>query len=156
MKKRSWTNKQLGAAVKECFSYRKVLSKLGLCEAGGNYTQIKKYIAECGFNTKHFKGKGWNAGLKGGYKPRASLKIILVKGSNFQSFKLKRRLLKEKLKPQCCEECGWKKISGDGRIPLELHHINGDGKDNRLENLKILCPNCHSLKLNHRGRNIKK
>ncbi|HAN04121.1 MAG TPA: hypothetical protein DCW72_10215 [Elusimicrobia bacterium] len=41
----------------------------------------------------------------------------------------------------------------DGRLPLELDHVNGDNRDNRLENLRILCPNCHSLKPTHRGRN---
>jgi hypothetical protein len=156
MKIKSWTKEQLKEAVKDCFSYRKVLSRLGLREAGGNYAQIKKYIAEYGFSTKHFKGRGWNAGLKDGYNPRVAINELLVKGNNFQSFKLKRRLFKEKLKPQHCEECGWNKKSVDGRLPLELHHINGDKKDNRLENLIVLCPNCHSLKLNHRGKNIKK
>lgn len=76
--------------------------------------------------------------------------------SDYQSFKLKSRLFSEKLKIPCCEECGWAKKSEDGRIPLELDHINGNRRDNRLENLRILCPNCHSLKPTHRGLNKKK
>lgn len=51
---------------------------------------------------------------------------------------------------------GWSKNSKDGRLPLELDHINGNPKDNRLINLRVLCPNCHSLKQTHRGKNIKK
>ncbi|KKR20443.1 MAG: hypothetical protein UT50_C0017G0003 [Candidatus Moranbacteria bacterium GW2011_GWA2_39_41] len=89
-------------------------------------------------------------------KPRIKLEDILKKDNYFQSFKLKKRLFAANLKPRHCEECGWKKVSEDGRTPLELDHINGDSADNRLENLRVLCPNCHSLKPTHRGRNIKK
>ena len=89
-------------------------------------------------------------------KPRLELKNILVKNSNFQSYKLKKRLFAAKIKLKHCEECGWNKEAIDGRLPLELDHINGDSRDNRIENLRVLCPNCHSLKATHRGRNIKK
>lgn len=155
MKQRSWSEKQLILAVKTCFSYRQVIKKLGLRPAGGNYDQIKKYIKELNLKTSHFKGKGWNLGLKGIGKPRISLDKILVKNSFFQSFKLKKRLFVAKLKPEYCEECGWAKKSSGGYLPLELDHINGDHHDNRLENLRILCPNCHSLKPTHRGRRRK-
>jgi len=153
MKKRSWTLNQLKDAVKSSLSYRQVLYKLGLREAGGNYAQIKKYIEEYKLDTSHFKGRGWNRGLKGIGKPRIPLHKILVKNSNFQSFKLKNRLFAENLKPKHCERCGWAQKTPDGYLPLELDHINGDRYDNRLENLRILCPNCHSLTKNHRGRN---
>ena len=152
MKKRSWAVDQLKDAVKNSFSYRQVLSKLGLREAGGNYEQIKKYIKEYDLNIKHFKGRGWNLGLRGIGKPIIPLEKILIKGSNFQSFKLKKRLFTEKLKLEYCEQCGWAKRTKDGYLPLEFDHINGDRRDNRLENLRILCPNCHSLTSNHRGR----
>ena len=80
---------------------------------------------------------------------------ILKKESFFQSHKLKKRLFAVKIKPMHCEECGWNKTSKDGRLPLELHHVNGDSRDNRIENLISLCPNCHSLQPTHRGRNKK-
>lgn len=156
MRKRSWTIVQLIKAVKYSASYRSVLNKLNLKEAGGNYAQIKKYIRENKLNIKHFKGKGWNKGLIGIGKPRIPLDKILKKNSYFQSYKLKKRLFSTGLKAKKCEECGWKKQTADGRIPLELDHINGISTDNRLKNLRILCPNCHSLKPTHRGRNIKK
>lgn len=155
MKNRSWTTNQLNSAVKNSFSYRQVLSKLGLREAGGNYSQIKKYIKELHLDTKHFKGRGWNLGMRGIGKPRISLGEILVRGSYFQSFKLKKRLFAAKLRPEHCEQCSWAERTHDGYLPLELDHINGDRHDNRLENLRILCPNCHSLTANHRGRSGK-
>lgn len=156
MRKRSWTEKELKEAVKNSSSFRQVLVKLKLREAGGNYEQIKKYIKELNLDTKHFKGRGWNAGLVGIGKPKIPLQSILVKDSHFQSFKLKKRLFNAGLKPKYCELCGWAKRTADGYLPLELDHINGDRYDNRLENLRVLCPNCHSLTSNHRGRKNKK
>ena len=154
--RRGWTAEQLRNAVKSSTSYRQVLAKLHLVEAGGNYEQIKKYTREYELNTNHFMGKAWNKGLRGIGKPRISLEAILVKGSSYQSFKLKKRLFAEGIKKQYCEECGWAKKTPDGYLPLELDHINGNHSDNRLENLRVLCPNCHSLKPTHRGRQLKK
>lgn len=94
--------------------------------------------------------------MRGVGKPIYKLEELLVLGSVFQSYKLKKRLFEAGLKKKKCEECGWSKSSVDGRIPLELDHINGVSHDNRLENLRILCPNCHSLKPTHRGLNKKK
>ncbi|MFA5747180.1 MAG: HNH endonuclease [Candidatus Paceibacterota bacterium] len=156
MKKRSWTAEQLKEAVKSSFSFRQVLGKLGLKQAGGNYDQIKKYTEEYKLDVSHFKGKGWSLGLCGIGKPRLSLEKILVEGSYFQSFKLKKRLFSAGLKSQKCEICGWAERTADGYLPLELDHINGNHRDNRIENLRVLCPNCHSLQPTHRGRNKKK
>ena len=89
------------------------------------------------------------------FKPKTDLNKILIQNSTFQSYKLKNRLFREGLKENKCEICGWAEKSEDGRIPLELDHVNGDHSDNRLENLRILCPNCHSLQKTHRGKNIK-
>ena len=155
MSRRSWTVEQLKNATNNSFSYRQVLIKLGLREAGGNYEQVKKYIKEYKLDIRHFKGRGWNLGLKGIGKPRIPLEKILIKNSYFQSFKLKSRLFTAGLKSQYCEQCEWSKRTKDGYLPLELDHINGNRHDNRLENLRILCPNCHSLTPNHRGRSGK-
>jgi Zn finger protein HypA/HybF involved in hydrogenase expression len=151
-KKRTWQKEELINAVKNSTSRRQVLRKLRLKEAGGNYTQIKKYITELKLDTRHFTGQGWNKGLSVPRSPVLRLDQILVQKSTFQSHKLKNRLFKEGIKPKRCEECGWAKISPDDRLPLELEHVNGDSSDNRLENLKILCPNCHSLTLTYRKR----
>lgn len=56
-----------------------------------------------------------------------------------------------KLKPLKCEVCGLEKWNGVN-IPLELHHVNGNNKDNSFDNLKLLCPNCHALTNNYRNR----
>lgn len=156
MKPRKWTKTDLEKAARQSRSIRQVLGFLGLAEAGGNYAQIKKYLVFYGIDVSSFKGRAWNKGLKTGNFKTISLEKILVENSNFQSFKLKKRLFSEGLKQPVCEECGWNIKTMEGRLPLELHHLNGNSKDNRMENLQILCPNCHSLKPNYRGLNIRK
>lgn len=130
-----------------------VLLKLGLVPAGGNYEQIKRRIKELSITTEHFTGMGWSVGTH--FRPYwiRPVEDLLVSNGTSQSFVLKKRLFVEGLKQPKCELCGWAKKSLDGRIPVELDHINGDRYDNRIENLRILCPNCHSLQPTHRGRN---
>ena len=155
-KTKRWDKKSLTNAVKISTSIRQVLKHLGLVEAGGNYQQINKYIKLFAIDNKHFLGQASNKGKKFLNRKKTPLNKILVKVSSFQSHKLKKRLFLENLKKKKCELCGWAKVSMDGRIPLELDHINGNHYDNRIENLRILCPNCHSLQSTHRGRNKNK
>lgn len=152
---RSWSDEQLTEAVRKSSSIREVIRKLGLVPAGGNYLQIKTRISNLKLDSSHFMGQAWNKGKKYHTNTRPQIDSLLARGSNIQSYKLKKRLYEEGLKLPKCEMCGWSKTSIDGRIPLELDHINGDHSDNRLENLRILCPNCHSLQPTHRGCNKK-
>lgn len=84
-----------------------------------------------------------------------SLQEILVENSTFQSNKLRKRLIKLDVKERRCEKCGLSEWL-DQPISLELDHINGIKTDNRLENLRIICPNCHAQTTTYRGKNIKK
>ena len=153
---RTWTDLELKDAVKNSFSIRQVIYKLGLVPAGGNYQQITKAIKDLSIDNSHFTGIGWRKGKTVPKKPLYSLKQLLRKESYYNLHRLKQRLFRAGLKTGACEECGWATKSPDGRIPVELDHINGDRHDNRLQNLRILCPNCHSLKPTHRGRNKKR
>ncbi len=154
-KKRSWTNEQLIVAVKESRSIRSIITLLGLIPVGGNYAQVNAQIAALNLSTTHFTGMGWNKGLTYHTTSRPELETLLVLEDRTQSYKLKKRLYENGLKKPVCELCGWAETSPDGRVPVELDHINGDNYDNRIENLRILCPNCHSLQPTHRGRNKK-
>lgn len=152
---RSWTDEQLTEAVKTSRSYRQVIIKLNLIPAGGNYAQVRRAIKALGLDTSHFLGMGWNVGLLFRPSPPIPLNKLLKRETIVQSYKLKLRLFEKGLKQPKCEICGWAKKSIDGRIPVELDHINGVHSDNRLKNLRILCPNCHSMQLTHRGKNKK-
>lgn len=152
--KTKWTDEQLIEACKTSRSIRQILSKLGLKEAGGNYSIIKRKIKEKELDISHFTGRGWNTGLIVKPNPPKPLNEILTINSTYQSNKLRQRLLKESVFEHKCSNCNNSEWLGNS-IPLELEHINGDSSDNRLENLTLLCPNCHSLTPTYRGKNIK-
>ena len=99
-----------------------------------------------------------NQGTKGLYnnknKKYVPVTLYLNNSKRIKSHELKLKLIKDKIKEYKCERCGRDKWEGEP-IPLELHHINGDHYDNHLENLQILCPNCHSLTYNHAGKALR-
>ena len=128
-----------------------VLRQLGLRPIGGNYKTIHALIAKLGLDTSHFTGQGWNVGLQ--YRPKAAFSEldIFVENSEYRcSWRLRERY-KKITGLYWCEQCGLSQWQGHP-IPLEIHHINGINTDNRIENLVLLCPNCHALTNNYRGR----
>jgi 5-methylcytosine-specific restriction endonuclease McrA len=90
--------------------------------------------------------------MKFGAKPTRQLAEILIAGSHPPP-RLRLRLIREGLKEPRCENCGLDSWNGV-QIPLELDHRNGRRDDNRIENLTLLCPNCHAQTPTYRGRNI--
>jgi hypothetical protein len=157
MLKRRWEDNQLREAVKVSTSWSAVMRCLGLAVAGNSVKFVKSKAHELGLNVSHFKGHGWSKGMMNMPSPpqTISLKEILVEQSSYTSSKdLKRRLFKAGLKEKRCEHCSnteWM----EKPIPLQLDHINGIRNDNRIENLQVLCPNCHALTPTWGGRNYK-
>lgn len=107
---------------------------------GVKYATLDKYLKEFGID---YKGNPSRKGLPH-YSERKDINLYLNGNTNIQTSKLRTRLIEEGLKEEKCEGCGNTEWMGK-KIPLELHHKNFNHYDNRLENLQILCSNCHSL-----------
>lgn len=151
---RKWSDEDLAWAVATCFSMAQVIGALGLKVGGSVYLTLRERITELGLDTSHWTGQGWAKGQRnpGKRRPRP-LPEILVRDSDYlDTNRLKRRLLAAGLLQRRCERCGRTEWEGHF-IPLQLDHINGDRRDNRLENLRVLCPNCHSLTDTWCGKN---
>ncbi|MCB0531846.1 MAG: HNH endonuclease [Lewinellaceae bacterium] len=149
--KYTYSREQLEDAVLISTSIRQVLTKLELKEAGGNYQTIKRRISEWKINTSHFTGKGWNQALFFKPNPKKPIQEYLVKNSNYQSHKLRVRLIREGYFQEKCYRCNRRQWMGE-KIPLELEHKDGDRMNNELSNLTLLCPNCHALTKTWRRR----
>jgi hypothetical protein len=149
----AYTDEQMRDAVRTSRSVAEVLRKLGFEPGGGRQMTLKKRIARLGLDTSHFIGQAWRRGSTNPVVPPKPLAEFLVEGRLVQTNGLKKRLIREGVKQPQCEACGRGEWNGYP-IPLELDHINGRRDDNRLENLRVLCPNCHAQTETYRGRNI--
>jgi transposase-like protein len=142
--RRRWTPADLETAVRASDSVSDVSRRLGYTPNGGVHRMIVGHIRAYGLDTSHFTGQRWARGRK---VPGRSIPLerILVRNSTYGSnSKLRKRLIEAGLLEPKCAECGLATWRGRP-LPLHLDHINGDHTDNRLENLRILCPNCHAL-----------
>lgn len=154
MASKKYTEEQFINAVKEGHSYAEVCRIIGITPKGGNLNTVKKKIQQLNLDMSHFTGARWNKGLTSENHPsikKKNISEILIENSGWNSHNIKKRILSEGLKEYKCECCGLTEWLGKP-ISLELHHLNGIHTDNRLENLQILCPNCHAQTDNYSGK----
>lgn len=152
--RRGYTQKEFIQAWNTSLSVAQVLVKLGKVPRGGNYKVAKATAKTLGLSDSHMTGQGWNTGDRfRSFTPKMELSAILVEESTYKStYSLKLRLIKEGLLEEICSECKLTEWMGKP-IPLALDHINGVNNDNRLENLRLLCHNCHGQTSTYCGKN---
>lgn len=145
-----YTEGEARVAIESSFSWAEALRKLGMCHSGGNWLLLKKRAAEWEISSSHFDQ--YARGREAARRRRLTLEEILVEGSTYSRDALKIRLFESGLKERKCELCGQDEMWRGRAIGLILDHINGVRNDNRLENLRIVCPNCAAGLDTHCGR----
>jgi hypothetical protein len=154
---------ELTIATKTSISYAEVLKKLGLKQSGSMQSRVKNEIKNLGLDISHFTGQSWCRG-KNSYQDKRIRKkyteeFIFKENSEVSNKVVKNRLMSNPSFEHKCELCSIKnwydpfetKIKP---VNLELDHINGNERDNRKENLRLICSNCHSFTPTYKGRNI--
>lgn len=140
----------LAKAIEQSNSSKEILDYLELRAAGGNYAMLKKYAEYFGFDLPKFDRSTGFVSFES--KPFLPDEIVFIKNSTYSNrTALKKRLYKMGFKEEC-SECGTGNEWNGKPITLQLDHINGVHNDNRLENLRIICPNCHSQTETFAGR----
>jgi hypothetical protein len=151
---RSYTDEALSAAVKASCTVAGVLRILRLAVTGGHYRDMHRHFSRLGLDTSHFTGQGHLRGKHHDWKPKRPLSEILVVHSTYlHTSGLKRRLIREGVLVNRCSVCGRLPEWQGKPLTMVLDHRNGDNTDNRLENLRLLCPNCNSQQPTFAGKN---
>ncbi|GIG57021.1 hypothetical protein Lfu02_13930 [Longispora fulva] len=152
-----YTREMLEKAVAESVSVMGVMRALGIRLTGGSHAHLKRRITREGIDISHFTGSNHNRGKKSAYRLSAR-QILVQRGSDQNRAKpeMLRRAMLESGIPHECATCG-SLAEWQGR-PLTLHvdHISANFADCRLENLRFLCPNCHSQTATYAGKGKRK
>jgi hypothetical protein len=150
-RKEKYSKENFEKAIKNANSIKDALRNLNLRAAGGNYKIFHKYVKIYNIDTSHFISREIQNKilLVNAFSKKISLSEILVENSNYNRSSLKNRLYNEGLKERKCELCGQGEEWKGKKMSLILDHINGVHDDNRIENLRIVCPNCNATLPTH-------
>ena len=148
-----YTERAAREAIAASKSYSEALRRLGMRAAGGNHATLRKYAEGIWrIPTDHFDPRAYQR-IQLAARAGRPLSEYLTRNSTYSRASLKKRLFDEGLKQRSCELCGVSEEWRGRPMSLILDHVNGIANDNRLENLRIVCPNCAATLDTHCGRN---
>lgn len=146
------SDKEFIKIVSESFSISECLEKQGLKHAGANYKGFHSRVKRLKLDTSHFLGQGHMKGKTHNWSKEKSIEEVFIENGSSQTSVVRRKVIKHNLLEYKCAECNistWREKD----LALHLDHINGINNDHRLENLRFLCPNCHSQTETYCGKN---
>ncbi|MFF7556755.1 HNH endonuclease [Streptomyces olivaceus] len=150
-----WTRDILEPVVRDSTSVNDVLRRLGLDPVGGHHTNISRRIKAYGIDTSHFRPVTRTERQRHNQRRRAPDEILTEDTSGYakrvSGSRLKQAMHELGIEERCAF-CGIEPVWCGEALSLEVDHIDGNWRNNRVENLRILCPNCHSTTDNYRGR----
>lgn len=148
---------QLAESVSNNITFSGILRFFDIYPYGNNQKNLQKRLDIENIDYSHIeKGINSSKGKKPLKEKAIKLELVLVENSTYSRHNLKRRLLFKGLLSNECYECGMLPIWNNKPLSLQIDHINGIKNDNRLSNLRMVCPNCHSQTPTFSGKNIKK
>ncbi len=144
MARKFTSDEELAEIVSQSQSVFEVLRKLGLKKSGGSHYHYSNRIKTLGLDTSHFCGQSYNRGKISNRRLTVDQVLILRVEGTRQKSHILTRCLKESGINHCCVICGQLPEWRGNPLTLDVDHINGNWLDDRIENLRFLCPNCHS------------
>lgn len=154
---RKYDKEWLTELCQNSYSYAQVLRKAGRKQGGGTQAALKKKIQEFDIDISHFTGQKWhnspNQQDNTISRENYDLSQVFIQNSPVTQKVLRGYVERHNIIKYKCQTCGCDGNWQNGIISLELDHINGNNTDNRVENLRYLCPNCHALTNTYRGHN---
>lgn len=150
---------ELEKAAKESLSAAETCRKLNLPDKSGTISRIKKFLIEKNVDLSHWTGQLWSKGKTSLDDPRLrkekSIENVFTENSNASSSYVRSLILKKNLLEYKCQICSMNPEWNGKQLNLQLDHINGVRTDQRLNNLRWLCPNCHTQTETYGGKNKK-
>lgn len=147
----------LERAVKESYSAAETCRKLNLPDKSGTITRLKRYVLKNNIDISHWTGQLWSKGKTSLDDSRIrndkSNQDIFIENSNAAPVYVRKLIIKKNLLEYKCQICRMEPFWNGKELKFQLDHINGKRNDHRLENLRWLCPNCHTQTETYGGKN---